>query len=201
MTLDWDGRIRMDPSSPYAMRRLVGLKDKYDIAFSCDTDHDRHGIVAPSTGLMPPNHFLAVAIDYLFRHRPGWGARRRRRQDGGQQRHDRPGGGAAGTPALRGAGRLQVVRRRPVRRRAGLRRRGERRRLLPAPRRHGVDDRQGRHRRRPAGRRDHRPHRPRSRPALPRPGARAWRHGRRSRRRAGDGRAEEAGWASCRRQR
>ena len=74
MTLDWDGRIRMDPSSPYAMRRLVGLKDKYDIAFSCDTDHDRHGIVAPSTGLMPPNHFLAVAIDYLFRHRPGWGA-------------------------------------------------------------------------------------------------------------------------------
>jgi phosphoglucomutase len=74
MTLDWDGRIRMDPSSPYAMRRLVGLKDKYDIAFSCDTDHDRHGIVAPSTGLMPPNHFLAVAIDYLFRHRPGWSA-------------------------------------------------------------------------------------------------------------------------------
>ncbi|HZX82900.1 MAG TPA: phosphoglucomutase, partial [Reyranella sp.] len=74
MTLDWDGRVRMDPSSPYAMRRLVGLKDKYDIAFSCDTDHDRHGIVAPSTGLMPPNHFLAVAIDYLFRHRPGWGA-------------------------------------------------------------------------------------------------------------------------------
>jgi len=74
MTLDWDGRIRMDPSSPYAMRRLVGLKDKYDIAFSCDTDHDRHGIVAPSSGLMPPNHFLAVAIDYLFRHRPGWSA-------------------------------------------------------------------------------------------------------------------------------
>src|SRR5215218_90867 len=74
MTLDWDGRIRMDPSSPYAMRRLVGLKDKYDIAFSCDTDHDRHGIVAPSIGLMPPNHFLAVAIDYLFRHRPGWSA-------------------------------------------------------------------------------------------------------------------------------
>jgi len=72
MTLDWDGRIRMDPSSPYAMRRMVGLKDKYDIAFSCDTDHDRHGIVTPSTGLMPPNHFLAVTIDYLFRHRPGW---------------------------------------------------------------------------------------------------------------------------------
>ena len=71
MTQDWDGRIRMDPSSPYAMHRLIGLKDKYDIAFACDTDHDRHGIVAP-TGLMPPNHFLAVAVDYLFRHRPQW---------------------------------------------------------------------------------------------------------------------------------
>ena len=71
MTQDWDGRIRMDPSSPYAMHRLIGLKDKYDIAFACDTDHDRHGIVAP-TGLMPPNHFLAVAIDYLFQHRPQW---------------------------------------------------------------------------------------------------------------------------------
>ncbi|CAN5792612.1 phosphoglucomutase (alpha-D-glucose-1,6-bisphosphate-dependent) [soil metagenome] len=74
MTLDWDGRIRMDPSSSFAMRRLIGLKDKYDIAFACDTDHDRHGIVAPSMGLMLPNHFLSVAIDYLFRHRPGWSA-------------------------------------------------------------------------------------------------------------------------------
>jgi phosphoglucomutase len=73
MTLDWDGRIRMDPSSSYAMRRLIGLKDKYDIAFACDTDHDRHGIVAPGVGLMQPNHYLAVAIDYLFRHRPDWG--------------------------------------------------------------------------------------------------------------------------------
>ncbi len=74
MTLDWDGRIRMDPSSSYAMRRLIGLKDKYDIAFACDTDHDRHGIVTPTAGLMQPNHFLAVSIDYLFRHRPGWKA-------------------------------------------------------------------------------------------------------------------------------
>ena len=74
MTLDWDGRIRMDPSSPYAMQRLIGLKDKYDIAFACDTDHDRHGIVVPSVGLMPPNHYLSVAIDYLFQHRPKWGA-------------------------------------------------------------------------------------------------------------------------------
>lgn len=72
MTLDWDAKIRMDPSSSYAMRRLIGLKDKYDIAFACDTDHDRHGIVAPSVGLIPPNHYLSVAIDYLFRHRSGW---------------------------------------------------------------------------------------------------------------------------------
>jgi phosphoglucomutase len=62
----------MDPSSPYAMRRLIGLKDKYDIAFACDTDHDRHGIVTSSGGLMPPNNYLSVAIDYLFRHRPQW---------------------------------------------------------------------------------------------------------------------------------
>jgi phosphoglucomutase len=71
MTLDWDGRIRMDPSSPYAMRRLIGMKDKYDVAFACDTDHDRHGIVVPS-GLMQPNHYLAVAIDFLFRNRTQW---------------------------------------------------------------------------------------------------------------------------------
>jgi phosphoglucomutase len=72
MTLDWDGRIRMDPSSPYAMRRLIGLKQSYDIAFACDTDHDRHGIVAPSEGLIPANHYLAAAIDYLFRNRGRW---------------------------------------------------------------------------------------------------------------------------------
>ena len=61
MTLDWDGRIRMDPSSPYAMRRLIGLKDKFDVAFACDTDPDRHGVVTRSSGLLPPNHYLAVA--------------------------------------------------------------------------------------------------------------------------------------------
>lgn len=72
MTLDRDGKIRMDPSSPYAMRRLSDLKDRFDIAFACDTDHDRHGIVAPSVGLMPPNHYLSVAIGYLFTHRPQW---------------------------------------------------------------------------------------------------------------------------------
>ena len=71
MTADWDGKIRMDPSSPYAMRRLIGLKDRYDVAFGCDTDYDRHGIVTPE-GLLPPNHYLSAAIHYLFRNRPGW---------------------------------------------------------------------------------------------------------------------------------
>jgi len=74
MTMDWDGKIRMDPSSPYAMARLVDLKSQFDVAFACDTDHDRHGIVTRSAGLMQPNSYLAVAIDYLFRHRPQWGA-------------------------------------------------------------------------------------------------------------------------------
>lgn len=74
MTLDWDGQIRMDPSSKYAMQSLIGLKDRYDVAFACDTDHDRHGIVTRSAGLMPPNHYLAVSIFYLFEHRPLWRA-------------------------------------------------------------------------------------------------------------------------------
>jgi phosphoglucomutase len=72
MTVDWDGRIRMDPSSPYAMQRLIGLKDRFDIAFACDTDHDRHGVVARSTGLLPPNHYLAVSAFYLLQNRPLW---------------------------------------------------------------------------------------------------------------------------------
>jgi phosphoglucomutase len=72
MTLDWDGRIRMDPSSPYAMHRLIGLKDKFDVAFACDTDSDRHGIVTRSAGLLPPNHYLAVCVQYLFANRTGW---------------------------------------------------------------------------------------------------------------------------------
>jgi len=74
MTMDWDGKIRMDPSSPYAMARLVALRSQFDVAFACDTDHDRHGIVTRSAGLMQPNAYLAVAIDYLFRNRPQWGA-------------------------------------------------------------------------------------------------------------------------------
>jgi phosphoglucomutase len=72
MTVDYDGRIRMDCSSPYAMARLVALKDQYQIAFGNDTDADRHGIVTPGAGLMNPNHYLAAAIDYLLRHRPDW---------------------------------------------------------------------------------------------------------------------------------
>jgi phosphoglucomutase len=72
MPLDWDGKIRMDPSSPYAMAGLIGLRDRFDVAFGNDPDVDRHGIVTRSTGLMNPNHYLAAAIWYLFRHRPGW---------------------------------------------------------------------------------------------------------------------------------
>lgn len=73
MTLDRDGQIRMDPSSPYAMRRLIGMKDRYDVAFACDTDHDRHGVVTRA-GLLPSNHYMAAMVDDLFRHRPQWGA-------------------------------------------------------------------------------------------------------------------------------
>ena len=72
MTVDWDGQIRMDPSSPYAMHRLIGMKDRFDLSFACDTDHDRHGIVTRSAGLLPTNHYLSVAIYYLFQHRPKW---------------------------------------------------------------------------------------------------------------------------------
>jgi len=72
MTVDWDGKIRMDPSSTDAMQSLIGLKDKFDIAVACDTDHDRHGVVTRSVGLLPPNHYLAVCIAYLFANRPAW---------------------------------------------------------------------------------------------------------------------------------
>ncbi len=72
VTVDWDGQIRMDPSSSYAMQSLIGLKDSFDIAFACDTDHDRHGVVTRNAGLLPPNHYLSVAVFYLFQHRPRW---------------------------------------------------------------------------------------------------------------------------------
>ncbi|MER2100082.1 MAG: phosphoglucomutase (alpha-D-glucose-1,6-bisphosphate-dependent), partial [Pseudomonas qingdaonensis] len=74
MCVDWDGQIRMDPSSPFAMQGLIGLRDRFDVAFGCDPDHDRHGIVTPSGGLLAPNNYLAVSIDYLFQNRPQWRA-------------------------------------------------------------------------------------------------------------------------------
>ncbi|MEO6245024.1 MAG: phosphoglucomutase (alpha-D-glucose-1,6-bisphosphate-dependent) [Opitutaceae bacterium] len=74
MTLDWDGQIRMDPSSPYAMERLIGMSDRFDLSFACDPDSDRHGIVTRSVGLLPPNHYLSVAVSYLLQHRPKWRA-------------------------------------------------------------------------------------------------------------------------------
>jgi phosphoglucomutase len=73
MTRDWDGRIRMDPSSPYAMARLVGLRDRFDVAFANDTDADRHGIVTPGSGLLNPNHFLSVMVEHLFSYPSDWG--------------------------------------------------------------------------------------------------------------------------------
>jgi phosphoglucomutase len=75
MTVDWDGQIRMDPSSAYAMQKLIAMKDQFDISFACDTDHDRHGIVTKSEGLLNPNNYLAVAISYLLQHRPEWSAK------------------------------------------------------------------------------------------------------------------------------
>ena len=72
MTVDWDGKIRMDCSSPYAMARLIGMRDRFDVAWACDPDHDRHGVVTRSVGLLPPNDYLSVAISYLFTHRPDW---------------------------------------------------------------------------------------------------------------------------------
>ncbi len=143
MTVDWDGQIRMDPSSPYAMERLIGMKDRFDLSFACDTDHDRHGIVTRSAGLLPPNHFLAVAVFHLFQNRPRWRRGVGGRQDRGEQRDDRSRHGEAGPEAPRGAGGLQVVRRRPARRLAGFRRRGERGSVLPPPGRQRLDDGQG----------------------------------------------------------
>ncbi|KAA0090966.1 alpha-D-glucose phosphate-specific phosphoglucomutase [Paraburkholderia sp. T12-10] len=74
MSVDWDGQIRMDPSSPYAMQMLLEQKERFDVAFACDTDHDRHGIVTREAGLLPPNHYLTVLVDYLYAHRPKWPA-------------------------------------------------------------------------------------------------------------------------------
>ena len=122
MRVDKDGKIRMDCSSPYAMAGLVELKDRYDIAFGNDPDFDRHGIVTPTAGLMNPNHYLAVAIQYLFSHRPGWPERGCDRQDARLFVDDRPRGEVARPSARRGARRVQVVRGRAALRRLRLRR-------------------------------------------------------------------------------
>ena len=117
MTLDTDGKIRMDCSSPNAMASLIAQRDRYDIATGNDADADRHGIVTPDAGLMNPNHYLAVAIGYLFAQPRGLARGLRRRQDAGQLVDDRPRRRRARAPAARGAGRLQVVRARTARRR------------------------------------------------------------------------------------
>ena len=152
--LDWDGKIRMDCSSPYAMARLTEMRDRFDVAFANDPDADRHGIVTPSAGLLNPNHHLAACVAYLFGGNRDWG--------------DGVGVGktlVSSSIIDRVAGdlgrRLVEV---PVgfkwfvdgddRRHARVRRRGERRRVVPAPRRCAVEHRQGRADPVPAGRRD-----------------------------------------------
>jgi phosphoglucomutase len=142
MTVDWDGRIRMDPSSPYAMAGLVALRDRFDLAVGNDTDADRHGIVTPAAGL----------LNLPLRGGPRLGPRGGGRQDPRLERHDRPRRGRPRAAPARGPGRLQVVRRGPHRRLDRVRRRGERRRLVPAPRWHDLDHRQGRDHRLPARR-------------------------------------------------
>jgi phosphoglucomutase len=160
MTVDWDGQIRMDPSSPYAMQRLVDLKDRFEIAFACDTDHDRHGIVTRSSGLLPPNHYFAVSIfpasTELAQGNGGW-------QDGGEQPNHRSRHREAQEEALRGAGRIQVVRGRPTRRLARFRGRRKRWCVVCPSRRQGLDDGQRRDCLGVARRRDHRSDEPRSR--------------------------------------
>ena len=109
MTVDWDGQIRMDPSSPYAMERLIGMKDRFDLSFACDTDHDRHGIVTKSAGLCRPittfaQHLLSFSEPAEVAQVSGG------RQDGSEQRDDRSRHGKTGPETPRGAGRLQMVR-------------------------------------------------------------------------------------------
>ena len=120
MTLDWDGKIRMDCSSPSAMAGLIEQRDVYDIATGNDADADRHGVVTPDAGLLNPNHYLAVAIQYLYGGaRPAVARGRLHRQDPRVELDDRPGRRRPGPPARRGPGGLQVVRARAARRAAG----------------------------------------------------------------------------------
>ena len=140
MTADWDGKIRMDCSSPYAMARLIGMRDRFDVAFANDTDADRHGIVTRSSGLMNPEPLSGgrdrVSVRATARD---WRSDRARRQDHRQQRHHRPRRGEARPQAGRGAGRVQMVRRRPDRRLASA----SPARKAPARRSCGATDRCG----------------------------------------------------------
>ena len=172
MTVDWDGQIRMDPSSTYAMQRLIGLKDQFKVAFACDTDHDRHGIVTKSAGLLPPNHYLSVAILLPLPTPAEMAQGRGDRQDAGEQPDDRSGCRKAWPEALRSAGRLQVVRSWLAGWLAWLWRRGERGSVFRPSGWQRLDDGQGRHHPGLARGRDHRPDGPRSRRDLPRPHAR-----------------------------
>ena len=192
MSLDWDGKIRMDCSSPYAMAKLIALKDRFDIAFGNDTDSDRHGIVTRSAGLMNPNHYLAAAIFFLFTHRAGW----------------RPEAAVGKTivsssiidrVAAKIGRKLVEV---PVgfkwfvpgfaRRVAWLWRGRERGRFVSTARRHGMGDRQGRHHHGSSFGGAHGAHRPRSVRALQRPHAGTRRAGLRAHRCGRDGGTEGA---------
>ena len=141
MYVDWDGKIRMDCSSPYAMAGVLHAKDKYSLVTANDTDHDRHGIVTP-LGLMNPNHYLAVAIDYLFKNRDGWNKRHSGWKNCGQQQHDRSCGSTHGKEIAGSASRLQMVCRWASRRLRWLRRRGIGRSIFLAQRWICLDDRQ-----------------------------------------------------------
>ena len=145
MTLDTDGKIRMDCSSPNAMASLIANRDKYQIGTGNDADSDRHGVVTPDGGLLNPNHYLAVAIEYLYTNRPDWPGSTAVGQDGGQLVDHRPGGRRVGPQTGRGSGRVQVVRGRIDQRHHRFRRRGERGGVVPAARRVDVDHGQGRH--------------------------------------------------------
>ncbi len=144
MSVDHDGKIRMDCSSPYAMAGLVKLKDDFDIAWGNDPDADRHGIVTRSSGLMNPNHYLAVAIGYLIGHRPEWPRIVGGWENPGQQQPDRQGSWRSGAHVVGSAGGVQVVCAGAVRRVVLLRRGRKRRGEFPAAERAGVDDGQGR---------------------------------------------------------
>ena len=185
MTLDWDGRIRMDCSSPDAMASLIKRRGDFTIATGNDTDADRHGIVTPDAGLLNPNNYLAAAIDYLYRHREGWPAGAAVGKTMVSSAIIDRVAAAAGRWLDRGAGRVQVVRAGPAGGHHRLRRGGKRRSLVPAPGREGLDDRQGRHHPRAAGVRDHRGHRPHAQRALPGADGRARRPGLRPDRRPG----------------